>query len=383
MPIEASLYGKTARQKSDIKAVEIAKVARKKHQRSKYKIEIVDTNVIDGGVEVFAKAWDGVNQIGFGEDGSVEVERFRIFNPPILVDDPSGTIIRVTEANPVTRAPRSERRLREDPQEALLQVIEHNLSVMKNIHDDSRIQRGKIGRTTTTLYPSAGAVSPVDGRTSYGNSSGGSWNQSHDATSANGSTSSVSDTEASGQFATAYNHPNGHHIISRGFFLFDTSAIGADSIDSAIFSLYVTAISDQDNDANAFVSVVQSNPASNAAIVAADYDQCGDAVDNPTEGHDSGQRKDITGISTSAYLDWTLNSTGIGWIDGAGITKLGTREGHDILDDPLTNNGGNTTSSITGYYADQAGTSNDPKLVVTHAAAVTNFNSLMMLGVGT
>src|SRR3990167_1069334 len=36
----------------------------------------------------------GTELRGFGADGSVEIERFRIYNPPILVDDPNGTIIR-------------------------------------------------------------------------------------------------------------------------------------------------------------------------------------------------------------------------------------------------------------------------------------------------
>src|SRR3990167_8130850 len=34
------------------------------------------------GIELFARAWRGTQQLGFGSDGSVEIERFRIFNPP-------------------------------------------------------------------------------------------------------------------------------------------------------------------------------------------------------------------------------------------------------------------------------------------------------------
>ena len=56
-------------------------------------IEIVKTNLIEGGIEVFARAWRDGNQIGFGADGSVDVERFKVFNPPILVLDEQGPLI--------------------------------------------------------------------------------------------------------------------------------------------------------------------------------------------------------------------------------------------------------------------------------------------------
>jgi len=66
-------------------------------------------------------------------------------------------------------------------------------------------------------------------------------------------TRSVSDTEASGYFARVYNHPNGHHIIIRSFFLFDMSVIGSDEISSAVFSVYVTSTQDTWNDGDDFV----------------------------------------------------------------------------------------------------------------------------------
>src|SRR3989338_7388092 len=54
------------------------------------------------GVELFARAWRGTQQLGFGSDGSVEIERFRIFNPPILFDFANVTIIRES-INPDTQ----------------------------------------------------------------------------------------------------------------------------------------------------------------------------------------------------------------------------------------------------------------------------------------
>jgi hypothetical protein len=48
------------------------------------KVEIVGTpSLIEvngiAGVEVFAKAWKNNQQIGFGDDGSIEIERFQVF----------------------------------------------------------------------------------------------------------------------------------------------------------------------------------------------------------------------------------------------------------------------------------------------------------------
>ena len=94
--IEEMIAGKFASERADIKGREIAKIDTvSRTKRGGYDIEIVSMKAIVGGVEVFARAWDAKgNQIGFGRDGTVDIERFRIFNPPILVDDPAGTVER-------------------------------------------------------------------------------------------------------------------------------------------------------------------------------------------------------------------------------------------------------------------------------------------------
>ena len=77
-------------------------------------IEILEVKVIEEGIEVLARAWgiDG-DVIGFGKDGSVEIERFKIYNPPILVEDPiNGSIIR-ENINSITKEV-THRKLRED-----------------------------------------------------------------------------------------------------------------------------------------------------------------------------------------------------------------------------------------------------------------------------
>src|SRR3990167_3637881 len=100
--LNKTIQNKSAIEKSRIKSQEIGKLnLTGEYSNFQYglRIEIiskVEAIEVGGshGIELFAKAWKNGKQMGFGKDGSVEIERFRIFNPPILVDDPNGTIIR-------------------------------------------------------------------------------------------------------------------------------------------------------------------------------------------------------------------------------------------------------------------------------------------------
>jgi hypothetical protein len=139
--------------------------------RANYDIEIVSMRTIEGGVEVFARAWTKEGgQIGFGPDGTVDIERFQIINPPVLVADPAGSIVRTWTDNDTGRV--KERRLREDAREALLQSLEHTLSVKKEKFGSTNIVPGKVGNTTSTFYPAAGANAPADGTTRQQNGDG-------------------------------------------------------------------------------------------------------------------------------------------------------------------------------------------------------------------
>ena len=93
--IEKVLKDKTSVEKIKIKSEELAKVSIGKFKKNDLDIEIIgDIKEIDGGIELFAKAWKDGKQLGFGKDGSVEIERFRFFNPPFLVGDVNGDIVR-------------------------------------------------------------------------------------------------------------------------------------------------------------------------------------------------------------------------------------------------------------------------------------------------
>ena len=86
--IEKLLKNKDGKQKAKIKAKEICKVNHiGKTKRGNLEVKIISIKEIEGGIEVMARAWKKGKQLGFGKDGSVDIERFNIYNPPVLVED--------------------------------------------------------------------------------------------------------------------------------------------------------------------------------------------------------------------------------------------------------------------------------------------------------
>lgn len=326
-------------------------------------IEIVNVEAIDGGVQVFARAWSDKVQIGFGTDGTVDIERFRLFNPPILVCDDAGSIVRIQEADDNIGIPYAEMRYREDPKQALLESLAHILTVKKEIFGTAAIVPGKVGNTTSTFYPDSGTGgTTIDGQLNHsqGGATGVSWatlrNGAGTAATATATTTVVSYLRAR---ATSGNYD----LMIRSAFGFDTSAIpDTDAISSATLSFYGTAAgSTQDLTAN----VVSKTLASNSNLSSSDY-----AIAN------YGSTKFSTGKlfstwNTSGFNDFVLNASGIAHINKTGVTNFGTLSEEEIDNTAPTPTGGGSviTSSITCYTADQSGTSQDPTLVVEHASA--------------
>lgn len=357
-----------ANERASFKGQEIARKAQLgKVARQNYDIEIVEVKAIENGVEVFARAWKDGKQIGFGKDGTVDIERFRIINPPVLVDDPQGNIVR--EWTDELTGELHTRKLKEDPQEALLQVLEHNLSVMTNIHGSERIVAGKRGNTTTTVFSTASG----DGRTRHAPGGGASWDTVHDAATSNDSQTGNATTQILTQCSATNNF-----VIHRIFFPFDTSSISAgDTIDSATFSWYVTSVTNDDNDASAYANIVQTSQADSTTLTTADYDQCG-AVNSPTQ---ISTAIGLNSLTTSAYNDWILNDNTVVKKSGEtptcgttdGVTCIGVREGHDIDDHPIACS--DNINTVSGSTSDETGTTQDPKLVVEHGAAAAGFEN--------
>ena len=266
---------------------------------------------------------------------------------------------------------------------------------------------------TDTSYPDAHTESTtVDGTTRYRNDVG-SANPATDAefrTAREASNGNVDmdDSSAVTYWANAddWFYGSTYRVdVYRGIALFDTSGISGGTVTAATCSIYFVNVYDKDNDTEAYVSLVESDPASNTAVAyQGDYVKVGlDSIggsfslDSAVELHDgtvaTGKRYDLStdissgGVVTglNAYRDWTMNATGLGAVSTSGVTKLGFRHGHDLEDHPtahMTAGGGAGASNYSHIYAnaaDTAGTSTDPKLVVTYSTRDTQaFNGIAL-----
>ena len=343
--IKDLLINKNSKEKSQIKSLEIAKLKHSGiYDSPQYgvKIEIIgDVKAIEingqHGIELFAKAWRGTQQLGFGSDGSVEIERFRIFNPQILVRNKENKIIKDFVL-----------RTKED-----IASIANQVGVL-----GFNIKRGKIGNTTTTIYPQAGEGGgnvTCDGVQCYNSTAAGeSWATVHD------SAGNATDDTASSQGITCPKGgttTNNWSQICRMGFSFDITAIpDTDLISSATFDLYVTGKQDDFSDS---YSLVNFTPGNAADFGTSDYGQHGITK----------QATDLTiaSFTNGVYNSWTLNSTGLTTISNAlagNIVKFGVRGLADLNNSaPSWVSGGQ--SRITHDTAD--GT-NKPRLVVVHSS---------------
>ena len=343
--IASLLENKTSDEKFNIKATEIAKLDFKGKFKEKIygvDIEILSLVKIDDGVQIMARAWKNDKQLGFGADGSVDIERFRIFNPPIMVDNINGTVIREYLVEGINK----QRKLKEDPFEAILQSLAHTIKLVGK--ENSKIELGKVGNTTDTFYPAAGANSPVDGRVNYDT---GAWATIHNAASSAGA-----DATNETQFFGLARKEGINYAIYRSIFCFNTAAIGTDEISSAVLSIFENTndAAIENHDATT-ADIVASAPATTDNIVVGDYSTLGTTVLGTIA---------LASIATNQYNNFTLNANGITNINKAGVSKFGGRIGRDTIDSTPTD-----ANHMYIFFADKAGTTNDPKLVVEHAAA--------------
>lgn len=147
--------------------------------------------------------------------------------------------------------------------------------------------------------------------------------------------------------------------LRRGVYLFDTSAIGVSgSITAATLSLYGVAKSD-DLGITPSCDIYTTTPAANNNLAAADFGQFG--TTSQTTGAIA-----YGSLSASAYNDWTLSATGRGNISQTGVSRFGTRNGNYDADNVAPTWSDSLQSWFEVYQADQTGTTNDPKLVVTY-----------------
>ena len=344
-PVSDLLKDKSAIERAQIKAQEIAKLgAINKILNDKYDVyvKVRSIEVIEGGVQVFAQAWDKNNQqYGFGKNGSVDIERFRIINPPILVDDPKGSIkIIYEDLKGNTRA----RYLKEDLARAVIQVVAKAVKIYGKTGTEIRV--GKIGNTISTYYATNDdrnykISTPLDDWSQT------AWDMAHNATS--GTLGGSSGIEYIG---ISYDR---QYAINRYFAEFPTTDLSGQAISVATLTVtsYVDAAGGSGIAANVYGHTA-SNP-----LVAGDYDQA-NAAEYATE-------IPIASWATSGNDNtFTLNASGTDAISLSSNTKFALRESNYDAPNSLPGNQGQYT--YFGFYgSNQTGTADDPTLVITHA----------------
>ena len=154
--------------------------------------------------------------------------------------------------------------------------------------------------------------------------------------------------------------------IHRGIYLFDTSPIDNSAvISAATLSLFGQSKASGDwTTTETATAIVASNPASNTALVIADFIVLGITLFSDTI-------ITYTNWNITDYNNFTLNAVGISNISLTSISKFGTRD--NTYDLPNTDP---TWYAFKYQYsamwnADQIGTSQDPKLVVQYSLPVS------------
>lgn len=311
-------------------------------------VEIIGIRKFEKGIEVYAQAWKNGTQLGFGKEGAIETERFLIYNPPVLVDDPNGNVVREwDDRNGIHHIVR----LKFDPKAALRESL---AEIIKSVgKEGTKIKKGSVGNTTSTFYPAAGTGGGSTDGTVYG--AGVSFADAR-ASGGTGTFETATEETAAGIFPG---------FMYRAIFTFDTSAIpDTDTINSATFVVYNYNNSGTPPE----IGLIETTPADTDDIDAGDYDA--PTADGFTEGADR------EAPSAGNELTFTLDVTGLTFITKTGVTSLGLRSAWD-----LDNSANTGDHQFQIRWADYAGTTNDPRLVVVHeaGAAAAGVNQIIFI----
>jgi len=221
---------------------------------------------------------------------------------------------------------------------------------------------------TLTVFPDAGSgATTVDGNIqrsgvdeAFGTIRGGA------GTTANTTLASPMTKVTSSATSNQYTE------IRRCIFTFDTSALTSSAtISAAVLSLkgvdaYTTFSTSPE------IDIVASTPAANNTLATGDYAQLGATPFSSIT---------LAGYSTSAYNDFTLDAGGIANISKTSISKFGCRVNWDT-DNSAPTWGNSQEGAFQFASADTAGTTSDPKLVITYTIASASVHYLLTLGVG-
>lgn len=301
-------------------------------------IEIVGAgNLGRGAIEIFARAWlDGV-QLGFGTDGSVDVERFVVVNPPLFVADANGDIVK--SVRDVSGAAARSKRFRFAPTEAITRVIAE--SVRSSGKTSGIIVPGKTGRTTYTIYSQTADGYVSSESATYANARSGGGDAFLTAETA-GADLYV------GQVA-------GFYTVYESFISFDTSTV-VGTVSASTLSMYLNT--DASSTDFTITAAVRDW---GAGLTTADW-----VAGASLSGLTAVGTLATSGISSAARNDFTSNGNFPGAISVGGTTRL--------LVFSSRHSGNNQPSGdeyVAFASADTSGTTDDPRLVIEAAATDT------------
>jgi len=141
---------------------------------------------------------------------------------------------------------------------------------------------------------------------------------------------------------------------------FDTSSMGAGAtVSTATLSLKGQAKLDPASN-TPDCNIYGATPVANNTLADADYGQVGTTAFSTAVAYAS--------LSTSAYVDWVLNASGLANISVTGISRFAAKNDNKDAANVEPAESTNETS-WTIESADFTGTSSDPKLVVTYTPA--------------
>ena len=220
---------------------------------------------------------------------------------------------------------------------------------------------------TLTVYPDPSVeTTTVDGFIGLGTQA--SWATCHDAAAGDDTSDSSTDlilvADAGGSTYRIY----------RSAALFDTSSLTSSaSISATVLSLWFRQVN---NGQTTSAGIVQANPASNTALVTADYDVIVGTVDSDTVTASIAYAS--LNVDT-AYNDFTFDATGRGWVSKTGVSKFGIRCATDYAETSSHASAPSAAQSDTRIRsADTAATTNDPKLVVTYTLVESSGKNFLM-----
>ena len=323
-------------------------------------IQITSVTKVDDGIQVFARAWDANgDQIGFGKDGSIDLERFIVHNPPLLVPDAIGTIT-ITSTSSIDGFVTTHH-YREDPTEALFQALSHVIAVKKlKVLHSKNIIAGKEGHTTSFFYPDAVPSTSLDGSVFDVDTVGGTnW-----ATLVASAGTNAEENDNVAVYIRSGTTSGKWRTIFRYILLFDTSTLpDTDTIASATLSVAGGAKEDG-NSITPNINVYSSAPASNTTLAAGDFDSLGSTAFSTAITYASFD------VSGTVYNNFPLNASGLAAISATGVSKYGLRNAnYDVAGSPPTWTSGAVNSDIRVINAETGGVSTGPVLVVEHTAA--------------